>query len=277
LYLKNSCHAAKASSGGYKCASLELGCSQLEIEMQQTTHQTNGTPRTQLERQWWQILCPEEQTIVKEWLASPDVTLDLNTSASGTDDEQQTPSNVIPQHYSLQAMQNAKSAIKAKPQQRTLWTELKQKPPQFYALGPPKPAALQARRHHVNICLQQRNYKQYLQKLETSGKAQMKPMSLYHKRKRVCAEYISKCEATQGHGVGTHVTEVGRGASTMIPLGVREMELDARPPLKTCKKMWELVKDLESITDVNYNFIWRDMSAGYSTKRMRTRTKHFKY
>ena len=67
LYLKNSCHAAKASSGGYKCASLELGCSQLEIEMQQTTHQTNGTPRTQLERQWWQILCPEEQTIVKEW------------------------------------------------------------------------------------------------------------------------------------------------------------------------------------------------------------------
>ena len=174
-------------------------------------------------------------------------------------------------------MQNAKSAIKAKPQQRTLWTELKQKPPQFYALGPPKPAALQARRHHVNICLQQRNYKQYLQKLGTSGKAQMKQMSLYHKRKRVCAEYISKCEATQGHGVGTHVTEVGRGASTMIPLGVREMELDARPPLKTCKKMWELVKDLESITDVNYNFIWRDMSAGYSTKRMRTRTKHFKY
>ena len=105
----------------------------------------------------------------------------------------------------------------------------------------------------------------------------MKPMSLYDKRKGACAEYISKCEATQGHGVGTHIAEVGGGASTMSPLRARAMELDAGPTLKTCKQLWELTQDLESITDRNHNFIWRDMSAVHGTKRMRTRTKHFKY
>ena len=180
-------------------------------------------------------------------------------------------------NYSLQAMQHAKLVAKAKPQRRTKLIGLKLKQPLLYALGRPTPTALQASHHHANIGLQQRCYKQHVEKMRKSSEAPIKPMSLHEKRKRACAEYISNCEATQCQAIGTCIAEVGGGAGTMPPLCVRAME-DASCPLNTCtQKMWELILDLESFTDRNHNFIWRDMSAVHGTKRMRTRTKHFKY
>ena len=180
-------------------------------------------------------------------------------------------------NYSLQAMQHAKLVAKAKPQRRTKLIGLKLKQPLLYALGRPTPTALQASHHHANIGLRQRCYKQHVEKMRKSSEAPIKPMSLHEKRKRACAEYISKCEATQCHAIGTCIAEVGGGAGTMPPLCVRAME-DASCPLNTCtQKMWELILDLESFTDRNHNFIWRDMSAVHGTKRMRTRTKHLRF
>lgn len=122
------------------------------------------------------------------------------------------------------------------------------------------------------IRTKQHHYRQFVESLSI---AQRKPESLYHKRKRACEEHamhaMCVCEVPMATPNSTiNATLVGR---TTTP----HHGCSKRWKSKKFAVMWELVKDLEASTDVDYNFIMQDVAALRGKKRRITQTKHFRF
>jgi hypothetical protein len=139
---------------------------------------------------------------------------------------------------------------------------------------------------HASIRVKQDHYRQFVKSLSI---AQHQPESLYHKRKRACEAYTKSVmcahEAPTAKFTSNATALVGKaetphhGKSKRAPPKPQRQQPQRQQRQGSFEDavMWELVKDLEDMTNVHYNFIMREVVMLKGKKRRKNQTKHFRF